>query len=242
MKQKIKDYALPIAAALLAAGIVFAANTFPTTLNSWGWGDIISYEWANALEDQIGVTNSTVVTSHDYLIRHGGAFDITYNGLTLTTGLTAATTTLTSTLTGVDGTFTGYLTATGFTGNASSSDEATALAANGANCSAGEYPLGIDASGAVESCTDATTEISTAVAAKDECSEITNCVDTGSSLTVWSNNDTAFISSGYATSTYLQLIGGTLTGYLTGPGFTGNASTSDLAAEATALAANGANC
>lgn len=30
---------------------------------------------------------------------------------------------------------------------------ATALAANGANCSAGSYPLGVDASGAAESCT-----------------------------------------------------------------------------------------
>jgi len=30
---------------------------------------------------------------------------------------------------------------------------ATALAANGANCTAGNYPLGVDASGAVESCT-----------------------------------------------------------------------------------------
>lgn len=32
-------------------------------------------------------------------------------------------------------------------------DAATALAANGGNCSAGQYPLGVDASGAVESCT-----------------------------------------------------------------------------------------
>ena len=32
---------------------------------------------------------------------------------------------------------------------------ATALAANGANCSAGNYPLGVDASGAVEDCTAA---------------------------------------------------------------------------------------
>lgn len=31
--------------------------------------------------------------------------------------------------------------------------EATALSANGANCGAGNYPLGVDASGAVESCT-----------------------------------------------------------------------------------------
>lgn len=46
------------------------------------------------------------------------------------------------------------------TGNAST---ATALAANGGNCSAGSYPLGVDASGAAESCTDATTEIDSAI-------------------------------------------------------------------------------
>lgn len=45
----------------------------------------------------------------------------------------------------VGGPFVGSLT-----GNA---DTSTALAANGANCSAGSYPLGVDASGAVEGCT-----------------------------------------------------------------------------------------
>lgn len=45
------------------------------------------------------------------------------------------------------GTFSGPLT-----GNAST---ATALAANGANCTAGQYPLGVDAAGAVEGCTAA---------------------------------------------------------------------------------------
>jgi len=45
----------------------------------------------------------------------------------------------------VDGTLTGDLT-----GN---STTATALAANGTNCSAGNYPLGVDASGNAESCT-----------------------------------------------------------------------------------------
>lgn len=45
------------------------------------------------------------------------------------------------------------------TGNAGTS---TALAANGANCSANNYPLGVDASGAVESCTaDANTNAQT---------------------------------------------------------------------------------
>ena len=36
---------------------------------------------------------------------------------------------------------------------------------NGANCTAGSYPLGVDAAGAVESCTDASTEIDSILAA-----------------------------------------------------------------------------
>lgn len=42
------------------------------------------------------------------------------------------------------------------TGNAAT---ATALAANGANCSAGQFPLGVDASGAAESCTPLPTSL-----------------------------------------------------------------------------------
>lgn len=64
-------------------------------------------------------------------------------------------------------TVTGVLTASGgiygnLTGTASL---ATALAANGANCSAGQFPLGVDASGAVETCTDAWTEAENTTAA-----------------------------------------------------------------------------
>jgi len=70
--------------------------------------------------------------------------------------------------TSISSAFTGALT-----GNAAT---ASALLANGANCAAGSYALGVDASGAVESCTDATTEINTALATQDACSEITNCV------------------------------------------------------------------
>jgi hypothetical protein len=83
--------------------------------------------------------------------------------LTWTTALTASSTNLT--LSGmlwgdVTGNLTGNVTGD-VSGNAGT---ATALAANGANCGAGEYPLGVDASGAVESCTDATTEINTEIA------------------------------------------------------------------------------
>lgn len=47
----------------------------------------------------------------------------------------------------------GWTAPTTVSGN---SGTATALAANGANCSAGSYPLGVNASGAVESCTAVT--------------------------------------------------------------------------------------
>lgn len=58
-------------------------------------------------------------------------------------------------------TFSGDLTGD-VTGNA---DTATALAANGANCSAGQAPLGVDASGAAESCFDVWTEAENTAAA-----------------------------------------------------------------------------
>lgn len=45
------------------------------------------------------------------------------------------------------------------------SGTAAALAANGANCSAGNFPLGVDASGAVENCTDTWTEAENTAAA-----------------------------------------------------------------------------
>lgn len=51
-------------------------------------------------------------------------------------------------------------------------DTATALASNGANCSAGSFPLGVDASGAVESCTDVWTEAENTAAAYLDSSDI----------------------------------------------------------------------
>ena len=60
-----------------------------------------------------------------------------------------------ATFTGVTAPLTGNVTGN-VTGNA---DTATALAANGANCSAGQYPLGVNASGAVEDCTAVTASV-----------------------------------------------------------------------------------
>jgi hypothetical protein len=67
----------------------------------------------------------------------------------------------TSTSITFNGGLTGVLTGS-LVGNAST---ATALAANGTNCSAGNYPLGVDASGNVESCTTAAVGTVTSVTA-----------------------------------------------------------------------------
>lgn len=78
-----------------------------------------------------------------------------YQGRIDLNGLTSGTWSLTADADGAGASTTGKITATGgffgaLTGNAAT---ATALAANGANCSAGSYPLGVNASGAVEDCT-----------------------------------------------------------------------------------------
>jgi hypothetical protein len=116
------------------------------------------------------------------------------------------------------GTFSGPLTGT-VTGNAST---ATALAANGANCTAGQFPLGVDASGVVESCTALPTTI------------------TGTALQIAASASTGAITLSIPSSPTLPgtttgTFSGNLTGNVTGA-VTGNAST------ATALAADGANC
>lgn len=98
------------------------------------------------------------------------------------------------------------------TGNAST---ATALAANGTNCTAGQFPLGVDASGASESCTALPTTIA------GTANQITASASTGAITLSLPSTITGLTS---VTST--SFVGA----------LTGNAST------ATALAANPADC
>jgi hypothetical protein len=71
---------------------------------------------------------------------------------------------------------------TTITGNAGT---ATALAANGANCSAGSAPLGVDASGAVESCTDYEEDLSNSAGLLAALSD-----ETGTGVAVFSTSPT----------------------------------------------------
>lgn len=136
---------------------------------------------------------------------------------TLTNGLTAPTFTgdLTGNVTGnVTGDVTGNVTGD-VSGNAGT---ATALAANGANCSAGQFAQGVSAAGAAEGCTALPTTI------------------TGTASQIAASGSTGAITLSIPTNPTLPgTTTGTFSGNLTG-NVTGNAST------ATALGANGANC
>ena len=100
---------------------------------------------------------------------------------------------------------------------------ATALAANGANCSAGQFPLGVDASGASENCTALPTTIT------GTANQITASGATGAITLSIPTNPTL---PGTTTGTFSGNLTGNVTGNVTGSSgsTTGNAST------ATALA------
>jgi len=103
---------------------------------------------------------------------------------------------------------------------------ATALAGNGANCSAGQYPLGVDASGAVESCTAAPVGDLTAVG---------DCASGDCHQAATANYVYAGPASGAAAPAALRV--------LVSADIPANAAdTSGTAAKATALAADGGNC
>lgn len=79
------------------------------------------------------------------------------------------------------------------------SSTATALAANGANCAAGNSPLGVDASGAVESCFDVWTEAENTAAGytstPDQVGTLTNgdmCTNDGSAVQCTVNTEAEF--------------------------------------------------
>ncbi len=179
-------YIVPVIAGLIVSGIIWATNSFPVSLNNWQYGDVIEEDWGNALESTIGITNSSVITSHDYLIRQRLTIELASSTFLSWANASStflswanasstyfiqreATTTMDawlskrSTTNLPQGTNLYYTDAqvkavinatTSLNINTSGRASTTnAFVVNPTNCSAGNYPLGIDASGAVESCT-----------------------------------------------------------------------------------------
>lgn len=125
------------------------APTDATYITQTPNGTLTNEQALSALADGcLGVTTTTGVLDPRTITG-------TANQITVTNGNCAGNPTISiptnPTLPGTTtGTFSGNLTGN-VTGNAST---ATALAANGSNCSAGQAPLGVGANGAAESCTD----------------------------------------------------------------------------------------
>lgn len=165
----MKKYVIPVLTGLFVTGIIWATSLFPTFLNNLSDGDVLEADVINNIEETIGITNSAVTTSHDYLIKHATSslYTLTPTNNYVVTGdgtrwqslsatwitpsnwqfATANALRPTSTvgiIVNASSTFEGYITALGFTGNASTSDS---LKANPTDCAANQFANAIVASG-----------------------------------------------------------------------------------------------
>jgi hypothetical protein len=155
------------------------------------------------------------------------------------------------------GTATGSITGNAATAtSATTASTATALAANGANCSSGSYPLGVDASGAAESCGTTITGnagTATALAANGANASSGNAILGVDASGAAEGAFDVIVPTEIDTSAEIAAIVGDETGtgslvFGTSPTFTtpnigtATGSVSGNAGTATALAANGTNC
>lgn len=133
---------------------------------------------------------------------------------------------------GVTANLTGNVTGTAST--------ATALSANGANCTAGNSPLGVDALGAVEGCYDVATQVELDTHSGLTTAHGSTSVNTASTIVQRdaSGNFTAGTVTAAISGNVTGNVTGNVVGNLTGA-VTGNASTATTAG---ALTANGSNC
>lgn len=222
----MKKHLGTVAVALAVALVVVGASQFTKSgISVGGFSDpFISLQLAaSPVADYILSSDGT---NNSWIVNSGGSSAFSWTPTTW--GVSTSTTLgfLNGFLSAASSTISGVLHATGgvtgaLTGNA---DTATALAANGANCGAGNYPLGVDASGAVEDCTAAGSGSVFAWTPSTTYNENTSATTTP----LWLQ-DTL-----YASSTSFFTGNSTFFGSLTAT-LTGNADT------ATALAANGTN-
>lgn len=140
-----------------------ASTTEGSTAYTWGNHAIAGYQTLAQVYSIVGATttlpNLSITESQISNLDH---YTDTDTNAYIHGSTTIPKTYTTNTFTGLQ-TFgnasTTYVSATRFWGDViGTASLATALAGNGSNCSAGQFPLGVDASGAVETCTDAWTE------------------------------------------------------------------------------------
>lgn len=136
-----------------------------TNVQAWD-SDLDTIAGLGATDDNLIVGNGTLWQKKALTICTGAGKALTYDTATNTFGcntiaggtfdtIGAGTNTTAAMVVGTGASLT---TSGSGTITATSAATATALAANPTNCSAGSFPLGIDAAGVVESCTDAATQ------------------------------------------------------------------------------------
>lgn len=164
----------------LSAGAVLNFNGAggASTISAGGAGAVIVSNGSDWTPGSINLASANSVGVSILAVGNGGTGKATFSSSQLLYGngtsalSSVATTTLTAsaplslsqpiTVIGPSASALSISTAGTWSGNAGT---ATALAANGANCSSGSAPLGVDASGAVESCFDVWTEAENTTAA-----------------------------------------------------------------------------
>ena len=55
MNKKLTIFLTVIISVIVIWSIVYAATTYPTTLNDWEDGDIIESQWADDIESELGI-------------------------------------------------------------------------------------------------------------------------------------------------------------------------------------------
>ena len=181
--------------------LITRAGGVPTRLGIGSTGQVLTV--AGGLPSWAAPATSGTVTSVSVTTANGVSGTVATATSTPAISLTLGAITPTSvaasgTVTGsnLSGTNTGDQTT--ITGNAGT---ATALAANGGNCSAGQFPLGVSASGAAESCTALPTTIA------GTANQITASASTtlpGTTTGTFSGNLTGNVTGNAATATVLE--------------------------------------
>ena len=146
------------------SGILYGSNSSTTPLRTVTVGTGLTFSGGTLSASAGGTVSTSSVPTIGQLSYWTSAGYPSLLGTVATTSLTATSPLSLSNAISVIGGSASALsisTAGTWSGNAGT---ATALAANGANCSSGSFPLGVDASGAVESCTVATTGTVTSIA------------------------------------------------------------------------------
>lgn len=208
------------AASLAANGGNCSAGSFPLGVDALGAVESCTDAWTEAENTAAAYISLTGLSASWPLSYNSGSGAFSWVGLATTSNPTAGNIFYSNGTNGLIPIATSSINV----------GTASALLANGGNCSAGNAPLGVDASGAVESCFDVWTEAENTAAAYLSTVDISANTNLAATWPITLTNDT--LSLGFSTSTALaanQLLYGTAVNtFGSNAGLTFNATNGDF--------------